>query len=209
MKKVSGISVVMQIGIKKKFMQEVNSHIEFIDKIKTNENSYLLLYKKGSETGNCSLNNLQKAYESIGGIALFCADVNTVRDIHEKYGISTVPALLYFKNDKLISIYKGCNDVSFYESVFKNSFYSANSDKKSQKSVIVYSTPSCSWCTRLKTYLRENEINYKNIDVSKDQKAAEEMVKRSGQQGVPQTLINGQLVMGFDKAKIDKLLNLR
>ena len=80
--------------------------------------------------------------------------------------------------------------------------------KKAAKNVTVYTTPTCSWCTTVKRYLNENGIHYREIDVAADQKAAEEMVKKSGQQGVPQTDINGQVVVGYDKTKINMLLGI-
>ncbi|MBU2554283.1 MAG: NrdH-redoxin, partial [Bacteroidetes bacterium] len=72
-----------------------------------------------------------------------------------------------------------------------------------------YSTPSCSWCNTLKTHLKKNGIRFTDIDVSRDQKAAEAMVHRSGQQGVPQTDINGEMIVGFDKARINTLLGIQ
>jgi glutaredoxin-like YruB-family protein len=75
--------------------------------------------------------------------------------------------------------------------------------------VTVYSTPSCSWCTTLKSYFKQNNIRFKDIDVSKDTRAAEEMVRKSGQQGVPQTDINGTMIVGFDKNRINQLLDIK
>ena len=74
------------------------------------------------------------------------------------------------------------------------------------KEIKVFSTPTCPWCTKLKEYLDEKKIKYKSIDVSQDQEAASEMVKKSGQMGVPQTEINGKIIVGFDKEAIDKEL---
>lgn len=76
------------------------------------------------------------------------------------------------------------------------------------KSVIVYSTPSCPWCIRVKQFLKENNVLFLDWDVSVDQLAAEEMVKKSGQMGVPVLDIDGQIVVGFDKEKIKQLLNI-
>ncbi|HCC70540.1 MAG TPA: NrdH-redoxin [Bacteroidales bacterium] len=70
----------------------------------------------------------------------------------------------------------------------------------------VYSTPACTWCNTLRSYLKDRKINYRDIDVSVDQNAAEQMVNKSGQQGVPQIDIDGQVVVGFDKMRIDNLL---
>jgi len=76
------------------------------------------------------------------------------------------------------------------------------------KKVIVFSTPTCSWCRKLKSYLKENKIRFTNVDVSRDAKAAQDMVKKTRQQGVPQMWINNVPVVGFDKQKIDRLLEI-
>ena len=77
------------------------------------------------------------------------------------------------------------------------------------KKVIVFSTPTCSWCRKIKSYLKENKIRFTNVDVSQDEKAARDMVRKTGQQGVPQMWINNVPVVGFDKNKIDRLLNIK
>ncbi len=78
-----------------------------------------------------------------------------------------------------------------------------------QPSVVVFSTPACPWCGRVKSYLRQKNIKFKNIDVSKDQAAARDMVRKTRQMGVPVVLIGSQAIVGFDKAKIDRLLGLK
>lgn len=72
----------------------------------------------------------------------------------------------------------------------------------------VYSTPTCAYCVTLKNYLKESGIDFEDIDVSKDQKQMAEMVKSSGQMGVPVLDVDGEIVIGFDKGKIDKLLKI-
>ena len=80
------------------------------------------------------------------------------------------------------------------------------SDKR-EKKVVVFTSPTCSWCTRVKQYLKEKKVRFREVDVSRDRKAAEDMVRKTGQQGVPVVLINGRPVVGFDKNKIDRLLS--
>ncbi|MDD3536403.1 MAG: glutaredoxin domain-containing protein [Candidatus Cloacimonetes bacterium] len=75
--------------------------------------------------------------------------------------------------------------------------------------IIVFRTPTCSWCRKIKDYLKQNGFSFKEIDVSRDSRALADMVRKTGQQGVPQTWINNQAVVGFDKAKLDKLLNIK
>ncbi len=72
--------------------------------------------------------------------------------------------------------------------------------------IIVYSTPACPWCYALKDFLKEKKIKFEEIDVSKDQKKAEEMIRKSGQMAVPQIEINGKIIVGFDKESIEKEL---
>ncbi|MBN1327406.1 MAG: glutaredoxin family protein [Candidatus Cloacimonetes bacterium] len=77
------------------------------------------------------------------------------------------------------------------------------------KNVIVFSTPTCGWCRKLKEYLKQNKITFKEIDVSKDTNAARDMFKKSGQQGVPQMWINNKPVVGFNRTEIDRLLGIK
>jgi glutaredoxin-like YruB-family protein len=74
--------------------------------------------------------------------------------------------------------------------------------------VKIYSTPTCPYCKMVKQFLRENNITFEDVDVSSNQTAAQEMVKKSGQMGVPVLDIDGQIVVGFDKGKIRQLLGL-
>jgi glutaredoxin 3 len=73
--------------------------------------------------------------------------------------------------------------------------------------VKIYSTPNCPYCKMAKQFLAENNIAFEDIDVSVNQLAAQEMISRSGQMGVPVVDIDGQIVVGFDKNKIKQLLN--
>ncbi|MEO0234496.1 MAG: glutaredoxin family protein [candidate division WOR-3 bacterium] len=75
--------------------------------------------------------------------------------------------------------------------------------------VKIYSTPTCPWCTRAKQYLASKNIPYTDYDVSKDRNAAMEMIRKSGQQGVPVLDIDGNIVVGFDKERIDALLGIK
>lgn len=192
-------------------LQEINSLTEMQQQLKTEGKSYVLLYKKGSDVSDCSYMNLDEASRKLEEMKILVADVSVVKDIHTSYGITSAPALLVFNDGNFEKSIKGCNDNNFYKSLFENALYTArpNLDAKPQKRVTVYSTPSCSWCTTLKNHLKNNGVKYSEIDVSRDQKAVEIMVSKSGQQGVPQTDINGTMIVGFDKVKINKLLGIK
>lgn len=77
-----------------------------------------------------------------------------------------------------------------------------------QKKVIMFTTPTCSHCTTAKRYLREQGIKFREVDVSRDQKASQDMVRKTGQQGVPQLWIDNRPVVGFDRNKINRLLGI-
>jgi len=74
--------------------------------------------------------------------------------------------------------------------------------------VIVYSTPMCPWCKKLKSYLDEKNVEYEDIDVSSNQEAAHEMMHKSGQMGVPVIFIDEEMMIGFDKDKLTSALEL-
>lgn len=68
----------------------------------------------------------------------------------------------------------------------------------------IYTTPTCPWCKKTKEFLKQNKIKYTEVDVSSNQKAAQEMVKKSGQSGVPVLDIGRKIIVGFDPDKIKK-----
>jgi glutaredoxin-like YruB-family protein len=72
--------------------------------------------------------------------------------------------------------------------------------------ITIYTTPSCSYCTVAKSYFRENKVPFTEHDVSKDQRRADEMVRKSGQMGVPVIDINGRVIVGFNKPEIERSL---
>ena len=81
-------------------------------------------------------------------------------------------------------------------------------DTMMNKKVKVYSTPTCPYCIRAKQFLKENNIDFEDIDISADQAQVQEMVKISGQMGVPVLDIEGEIIIGFDKDSIVKALGL-
>lgn len=76
-----------------------------------------------------------------------------------------------------------------------------------QKKILIYTTPTCPFCHQTKDYLDSKKIAYTNFDVS-DPKNAQTMIDKSGQMGVPVLDIEGKIIVGFDKAAIDKELGL-
>ncbi|MCK5781224.1 MAG: hypothetical protein KAH10_01425 [Flavobacteriales bacterium] len=184
----------------------INSLHELKGKLHADETNFLLLYKRGGDISECALKNISNI--GIGSINIYSADVSLVRDIHSEFNIKTVPSFMEFKGFELKNIYKGCHETEFFNNLLIGSVFKKDYEEKQQKRVTVYSTPSCSWCTRLKVYLDSKSVKYKDIDISKNQKIADDLVKRSGQKGVPQTEINGKIIVGFDQVKLDSMLGI-
>jgi len=74
--------------------------------------------------------------------------------------------------------------------------------------VKVYSTETCPYCKMAKEWLKEKKIEFEDINVTSNQEAQKEMVEKSGQMGVPVIEIDGQIVIGFNKPKLEELLKL-
>lgn len=190
--------------------KQIHSHAEMLQNLGDQKKSYILLYKKGSEQSNCAFDNVMNAAANHEEINVMLADVNEVRDIHPKYDVKTAPVILVFEGGEFKNVIKGCQNADYINSLFENAVFIAKreEDGSSQKNVTVYSTPTCSWCNTLKTHLRKHGIYYTDIDISSDPSLAEELVRKSGQQGVPQTEIDGEIIVGFDKGRINRLLGI-
>jgi len=190
---------------------EIKSLEQLTKQLGNEKRSFVLIYKKGSEQSDRAVENVSDAASKTSDIGIFTIDVNEVRDVHPAYSVSTAPTLLEFAGQEFRNMYKGAHNSGYYKGLFDNAVYVAKAEKEGRKvkQVTVYTTPTCSWCTTLKSYLNKNSIRYTEIDVSKNESAAQEMVRRSGQQGVPQTLIGGEMVIGFDKTKINRLLEIQ
>lgn len=76
-------------------------------------------------------------------------------------------------------------------------------------SVRIYTTNHCPYCKMAKEYFKSNNVKYTEINVEEDEKAAEEMIEKSGQMGVPVIDIDGKIIIGFDKPAIDKALSAK
>jgi glutaredoxin-like YruB-family protein len=72
--------------------------------------------------------------------------------------------------------------------------------------VTIYTTPTCGYCRVAKDYFRTNDVPFTEYDVSADQRKAEEMVRKSGQRGVPVIDVHGKVIVGFNRPEIEKAL---
>ena len=77
------------------------------------------------------------------------------------------------------------------------------------KKIILYGTAECQWCHRTREFFKEHNIKFKDINVGENDKALHEMIKKSGQQGVPVIDIDGKIIVGYDEEKLRELLKIK
>jgi glutaredoxin-like YruB-family protein len=77
------------------------------------------------------------------------------------------------------------------------------------KKVVVYSTPTCHFCSLAKDFLKANNVPFEAFDVSTDRVRQSEILEKTGQMGVPVILVDDQVIVGFDKAKLISLLGIQ
>ena len=74
--------------------------------------------------------------------------------------------------------------------------------------VILYTTPTCVWCVKVKDFLKSKKVKYKEVDVTKDTVKAQEMIEKSGQMGVPVVEVDNNIIIGYNEAQLKKLLKI-
>ncbi len=159
------------------------------------------------------------AREFDGRVIVGKLNVDDHHGIADRYRIQGIPTVGIFRDGKLVNQMVGVRPEQAYRKALESALSSPDAAEKtaapattaksrSAHSVTVFSTPTCPWCARLKAYLREHKVAFKDVDVSRDNAAAQQMVHRSGQMGVPQAWIDGQVVVGFDRKRVDALLGL-
>jgi len=77
------------------------------------------------------------------------------------------------------------------------------------KKVTIYSTPTCHYCNLAKEYFDENKVKYESFDVAGNLEKRREMMEKSGQLGVPVILVDGEVIVGFDKSRLSQLLEIK
>lgn len=78
-----------------------------------------------------------------------------------------------------------------------------------QKSVIIFTTPTCAYCKMAKEFFAQNNIRFEEKDVVKDAQARNDMINKSGQMGVPVIFVGDDIVVGFDKRRLSELLGVK
>ncbi len=81
--------------------------------------------------------------------------------------------------------------------------------KSSEKKVKIYTTPTCTYCHLAKEFFKENKVKYEVVDVTKDQKFVDELMRKSGQLGVPVIEVDSEIIVGFDREALKRALKLK
>ena len=190
-------------------LEKIQNKDHFKNSISESDEKVLVLfYTDSSEKSLKSLQALKNLNAKNEDAVIYTVDAKTVTDIHSEYGITSVPTVLVFRNGEVAEIISGVQTEGFYGRLLQK-FEASHSNGNGQSyRVTVYTTQTCPYCDSVKRYLSSNNVSYSEIDVSADETAAQELVQRTGQQGVPQTEINGKFVIGYDTNELDRLLNL-
>jgi len=182
-------------------------HLEQVQE-KNKELAALLFYGNFSPAAKRALNELEQFSRENSEIPVYIVDVEKVKGVHKKLGVKHVPTVVALQQSNVTQKIEGVQSAQFYARVFAG--VQAPHHKPGEApihKVTVYSTPTCPACSRAKSYLRRRGIRFRDIDVSRDQRAAEALAKRSGQMAVPQIDIDGHLIVGFDQVNIEQLLS--
>ncbi len=184
-----------------KHLQEVQEkHREFL---------ILVFYANFSSSAKRALAELENFSKENKEAPVYVIDVQRLKGIHKQFGVENVPTVLALEKGKVACRIEGVESAQFYARILSGA--APSRPKKGERTishrVIVYSGPGCPACGAAKSYLRRRGVSFREIDISRDQHAAERLVRRSGQMAVPQIDIDGHLVVGFDQAKIDRLLS--
>jgi glutaredoxin 3 len=168
----------------------------------------LLFYANFSSASKRALAELEKFSKEDEQVPVYVIDVERVKGVHKQFGVESVPTVLALQKGKVTQRLEGVESAGFYARIFFGVYPSHLKKGKSPVShrVIIYSGPGCPACGTAKAYLRRRGVNFREVDIARDHYAAQRLVRRSGQMAVPQIDIDGHLIVGFDQAKIDRIL---
>ncbi|RME22198.1 MAG: thioredoxin family protein [Deltaproteobacteria bacterium] len=144
-------------------------------------------------------------------LPVIIVDVDKVRGVHKRFGVTSVPSAVTVEDGRVIRRTSGEHEPDGWARALLPHAATPPAPRAEgprHPPITVYVSPTCVWCSRVKAWLREQGFTWREIDVSRDPDAAQELVKRSGQMGVPQIDIGGQIVVGFDKPRLQRLLGL-
>jgi len=185
-----------------------NDHFQQVQE-QNREFLVLFFYADFSSSARQALTEIKRFSQENTELPVYIIDVEKVKGVHKLFGIKNVPTVVPVKRGKVITKLEGVQSAQFYTRILTGVHSPQIKSGKGTAShrVIVYSSPGCPACSAAKAYLRRLGVNFIDIDVSRDRNAADTLVRRSGQMAVPQIDIDGHLIVGFDRGKIDRLIS--
>lgn len=142
-------------------------------------------------------------------LPVFVVDVGQVKGAHARFGVERVPAAVAVREGRVFRRVEGAHDAEAWARALLPHDVAApvaTAGAPARPMPIVYTTPTCVWCGRLKGWLQQQGVAYREVDIAADPAAADALVARSGQMGVPQVEIGNQFVIGFDRDRLSTLL---
>jgi len=184
---------------------------EHLARLREEHKDFLILafYGEFSSAAQRALKELEAFSNEYTKAPVYVIDVQKVKGVHKQFGVTSVPTVIAVQEGKVTRFIEGVQSARYYALVLAGIMpkrYVAGAKRSKPKRVIVYTTPTCPACTMVKNYLRGRGIPFREVDISRDSRAAQELVRRSGRMAVPQIDVGGRLVVGFDKAKLERLL---
>lgn len=184
---------------------------EHLETLRAEHEEFLVLafYGGFSNAAQRALKELEAFSNDYAKAPVYVIDVEKLKGVHKEFGVHNVPTVLALRRGETIRVVEGVQSARYYAHVLAGIMpkeFIPPASKTARKRIVVYTTPTCPACSLVKNYLRRRGVSFRTVDVSRDQQAARELVRRSGQMAVPQIDINGSLIVGFDKAKLDRLI---
>ena len=162
-----------------------------------------------SERSAAAFQILEKIQSDFDTDTLALVNVTKNREIHPQFGVSKVPTVITLRQGKLQKKLEGLQTEETYRVLLANAQRKTADGKETPLlRVTVYTTRTCPHCTTVKRHLRLKGVFFSEVDVSRDPEAAVALSRRTGKTGVPQTEINGTIVLGADLPKINRLIGI-
>ncbi len=192
-------------------MEWVESRDHLEELLERHEDFLVLFFYGGfSEAAQRARDELRQFIADNPDIPLYGLDVTRVKGVHRQYDVENVPTVIALENGEATRSVEGVQSARFYEVAFAGgpSTRPGGEGSKQRHRVVVYSGPGCPACGQAKTYLRRHRISFREVDIARDQRAARRLKRRSGRMAVPQIDVDGELVVGFNQSKLDRLLGI-
>ena len=191
-------------------LQRLESLDEYKELIERNQFYTVLAFLSENSARSMEAEKILKFLSDETGTPIWGVNVHQTVDIHPILSITQIPTVVTIKNGEMVNKLVGLQREGTYRKLLSDApRKKADGSEAPPLRVTVYTTRTCPHCTTVKNHLKRKGVAFREIDVSSDANAASDLQRRTGQTGVPQTDINGTIVLGADIAKINRLINIQ